>query len=69
MTNIQPHDPPQTIDDVVAAAIALLASLTREDRLAVLRHFHNDLRSPEYLPDGGMNSGPMVRPVPSRLQP
>lgn len=46
--------------DDVAQAVELLANLSREDRRAVLAHFHAELTAGDYLPGGGMASGAMV---------
>lgn len=52
------------MDDDLARVIELVANLTDEDRRAVLRHFHDDIRETlnevGYLPGGGLASGPVV---------
>ncbi len=67
MDTVPTHD-----DDEIAQAIELLANLSDEDRLLVLRHFHDELvatTQASHLPGGGMSSGSMVVPEIPRTTP
>jgi hypothetical protein len=44
----------------IRETIEIIDALSPEDRRAVLRHYHDEMRAPEYLEGGGMASGTMT---------
>lgn len=53
----------------VQQIIDMIRDLSYLERLVILRQLHDELRAPEHLTGGGMNSGSMVAPIPSRFLP
>lgn len=51
--------------DRVKQIIDMIRELTYTERLVILHQLHDELREPDHLEGGGMNSGSMVLPKPA----